>query len=74
MNENKQFIGEADWLSVSLSEEYEVEAYVAHYLHLRGYADSKENKNVLARHVRKYPQRGIVQQDALTDWLDALLA
>lgn len=74
MNENKQLLYPVDCAHVTLSEAQQVEVYVAYYLRLRNYADSKENKNVLTRHVHQYPERGTVWAKTLTEWLDALLA
>ena len=74
MSNPQQGLGQIDRTRFSLSEEHEVAYYVAQYIKARGYADSKENNNVLTRHVRQYPAGGAVAPGALTAWLDARLA
>jgi len=73
MNDYQQGIGELGRACFSISEEQEIAYYVVQYIKARGYADSRENKNVLTRHVRQYPG-DTIRYDALTKWLDARLA
>jgi len=73
MTNYQQCVSEPDRAYFSIAEEQEVAYYVAQYIKARGYADSRENKNVLTRHVRQYPG-DTIRYDALTKWLDARLA
>ncbi|MGI4743400.1 MAG: hypothetical protein ACRYG7_50255 [Janthinobacterium lividum] len=73
MTNYQQGVDELSRACFSILEEQEIAYYITQYIKARGYADSRENKNVLTRHVRQYPS-DIIRYDALTQWLDVRLA
>ena len=73
MADNKKYRGKIDRIRVSMSEEYEVDYFVEHYLRTRKFANTAENEKALHSHLEQYPHSGTVMRDALTAWLDARL-
>jgi hypothetical protein len=69
--DNKKYRGKIDRIFVSLTEYYEVNYYVGHYLTSRGYADTEMNRNVIHQNMDAYYGRAPIQRVEMDKWLDS---
>ena len=71
-HDNKKYIGKIDRIYVSMTEEYEVEYYIDHYLQTRKYAVSNENRDLITKKLEAYPGKAPFKRDDLNAYLDKL--
>lgn len=69
-HDNKKYIGKIDRIYVSMSENYEVEYFIDHYLETRKYQISNENRNKVAAALEKYSGKSPFKRDELNVYLD----
>ncbi|HHA2503895.1 TPA: hypothetical protein ACOENT_002132 [Stenotrophomonas maltophilia] len=70
-HDNKKYIGKIDRIFVSMTEGYEVEYFIDHYLETHNYTVSNENRNIVAVALEDFPGRAPFKRDDLTRFLDA---
>ncbi|VVE83006.1 hypothetical protein [Pandoraea sputorum] len=70
-HDNKKYIGKIDRIYVSMTESYEVEYFIDHYLKTRNYDVSNNNRDIVTAALEAYPGRAPFKRDALTQFLDA---
>ena len=68
--DNKKYRGVIDRIFVSLSEAWEVDYYVGHYLKSHGYADTDSNRSVIHAEMDKFPGRAPIKRTDMDAWLD----
>lgn len=69
-HDNKRYIGKLDRIYVSMTEEYEVEYYIDHYLETRGYGITNANRDVITAELESYPGRAPWKRVDLDAYLD----
>ncbi|GAB3830581.1 hypothetical protein [Hymenobacter jeollabukensis] len=67
--DNKKYIGKIDRVFVSLTEYYEVDYFINHFLTTNKYEVSHSNRNIIARHLDAYPGKAPVKRDDLDAWV-----
>lgn len=70
-HDNKKYIGKIDRIFVSMTEDYEVEYFIDHYLQTHKYTVNNENRNIIAAALEGFPGRAPFKRDDLTQFLDA---
>lgn len=68
--DNKRYRGKIDRIFVSLTEYYEVDYYVDHYLASRKYAVHDANREVIHRQMNLYPGHAPIKRVDLDAFLD----
>jgi len=71
-HDNKKYIGKLDRIYVAMSEYYEVEYFIDHYLDTRNYAVNNANRDKVTSALEKYPGRTPFKRDDLNKYLDDL--
>jgi hypothetical protein len=69
-DDNKKYRGKIDRVFVSLTESWEVEYYIDHYLKTRGRALTDDSRSKVAHKLEGSPGRAPHKRDDLTAWLD----
>ena len=69
--DNKKYRGKIDRIYVSMTESYEVDYYVGHYLKTRGYGDNDENRNVIHQQMDAYTGYAPIMREKMDSWLDS---
>lgn len=70
-HDNKKYIGKLDRIYVSLSETWEVEYFIDHYLESRNCSLTTKNRNVIANKLEEYSGKAPYKRDDLKAFLDA---
>lgn len=70
-HDNKKYIGKLDRIFVSMTEHWEVEYFIDHYLDSGGFGINNKNRNIIAIELEKYPGRAPFKRDDLNKFLDA---
>ncbi|ORM94900.1 hypothetical protein [Pantoea cypripedii] len=71
-HDNKKYVGKIDRIYVSMTEEYEVEYFIDHYLQSRNYQISNENRDIVTDKLEAYPGKAPFKRDDLNTYLDKL--
>lgn len=71
-HDNKKYIGKIDRVFVALSESWEVEYYIDHYLETRKYTINNKNRNTVATDLENAPGRAPHKRADLDAYLDQL--
>jgi hypothetical protein len=71
-HDNKRYIGKIDRVNVSLSESWEVEYFIDHYLQTRGRAVSNANRDKVVHALENFTGRAPYKRDELNAYLDKL--
>jgi hypothetical protein len=71
-HDNKRYIGKIDRIYVSMSEDYEVEYFIDHYLETHGYVISHKNRDIITAALEDYPGRAPFKRDDLNAYLENL--
>ncbi|KEZ72795.1 hypothetical protein C5I_0117355 [Pseudomonas syringae pv. syringae FF5] len=69
-DDNKKYRGKIDRVFVSLTEYWETEYFIDHYLKTRGCAVSDENQSKVAHKLEDAPGKAPHKRDDLIAWLD----
>ena len=69
-DDNKKYRGKIDRIYVSLTESWEVEYFIDHYLKTRGCYLTDENRSKVAHKLESTPGRAPHMRDDLNAWLD----
>ena len=69
-DDNKKYRGKIERIYVSLTESWEVEYYIEHYLKTRGRSLSDENRSKVAHKLEGSPGRAPHMRSDLNAWLD----
>jgi len=69
-HDNKRYTGKLDRIYVSLSESWEVEYYIDHYLYTRQYAVSNANRDKVVAALEEYQGKAPYKRDDLNAYLD----
>lgn len=69
-DDNKKYRGKIDRIFVSLTEDWEVEYYIDHYLVTRGQKLSEQNRSKVAHKLEDAPGKAPHKRDDLNAWLD----
>ncbi|MBD8597805.1 MULTISPECIES: hypothetical protein [Pseudomonas] len=69
-SDNKKYRGKIDRIFVSLTESWEVEYFIDHYLKTRGKDISDSNRDLLAAKLEDAPGHAPHKRDELNTWLD----
>lgn len=69
-DDNKKYRGKIDRIYVSLTESWEVEYYIDHYLKTRSCALTDENRSKVAHKLESSPGRAPHKREELNAWLD----
>ncbi len=69
-SDNKKYRGKIDRVFVSLTESWEVEYFIDHYLKTRGKDVSDSNRDLIADKLEGVPGRAPHKRDDLNAWLD----
>lgn len=70
-HDNKKYIGKLDRIYVSMTESYEVEYFIDHYLQTRRFRVSNKNRDIIASTLETYPGKAPFKRDDLSKFLDA---
>jgi hypothetical protein len=70
-HDNKRYRGKIDRIYVSMSETYEVEYYIDHYLESRGFDISNNNRDIVAGALEQFPGRAPFKRADLDTFLDS---
>lgn len=70
-HDNKRYVGKLDRQYVSMSEGYEVEYFIDHYLDSRGKAVSNKNRDIVTAALESYSGKAPYPRGALTAFLDS---
>lgn len=68
--DNKRYRGKIDRVFVSMTESWEVEYFIDHYLKTRGRDISNKNRDLVADKLENAPGRAPFKRDDLNNWLD----
>lgn len=71
-HDNKKYIGKIDRIYVSMTESYEVEYFIDHYLEKNKFDVSNANRNIIANALETYPGKAPYKRDDLTTFLNNL--
>lgn len=71
-HDNKKYIGKIDRVNVSMTEYYEVEYFIDHYLKSRDFQVSNKNRDVIVNALENYPGKVPFKRDDLNAYLDKL--
>jgi len=71
-HDNKRYRGKLDRIYVSMTENYEVEYYIDHYLETRKFDISNKNRDIVADALEKYSGRAPFKRTELDVYLDRL--
>lgn len=69
-HDNKRYRGKIDRIYVSMTETYEVEYYIDHYLATRGFEISNKNRDIIASALEQCPGRAPFKRADLDTFLD----
>lgn len=69
-HDNKKYIGKLDRIYVSMTEKYEVEYFIDHYLKTHGYTVNNAGRDVIAGALEQYPGKTPFKRDELIAFLD----
>ncbi|WP_416056301.1 hypothetical protein [Stenotrophomonas maltophilia] len=70
-HDNKKYIGKIDRIFVSMTEDYEVEYFIDHFLETHGYERSNKNRDIIAAALEDFNGRAPFKRDDLTRFLEA---
>jgi hypothetical protein len=73
-HDNKKYIGKIDRVFVALSEPWEVEYYIDHYLETRKYPVNNKSRNIVAADLENAPGRAPHKREDLDTYLDRVYA
>ena len=68
--DNKKCRGKIDRIYVSMTEYYEADYFIDHYLTSRGFAVHDSNRKIIGDWMDQYPGSAPIRRDALNAWLD----
>lgn len=71
-HDNKRYVGKIDRINVSLSESWEVEYFIDHYLQTRGFTVSNANRDKVVTALENFQGRAPYKRDDLNAYLDNL--
>jgi len=71
-HDNKRYIGKIDRVNVSLSESWEVEYFIDHYLQTRGCPITNGNRDKVVAALENFTGRAPYKRDELNAYLDKL--
>ncbi|MDM3887037.1 hypothetical protein QSV36_15800 [Pseudomonas sp. BCRC 81390] len=69
-NDNKKYRGKIDRIFVSLTESWEVEYFIDHYLKTRNCTLSDDNRSKVAHKLEGVPGRAPHKREDVNAWLD----
>ena len=69
-SDNQKYRGKIDRIFVSLTEGWEVDYYVDHYLKSRGYSQTDASRAVIHQQMELYPGRAPILRTDMDTWLD----
>lgn len=69
--DNKKYRGKIDRIYVSMTEHYEVDYFIDHYLSSRSFNLHDGNRKIIGDWMDLYPGRVPIRRDELTTWLDS---
>ncbi|WP_049411979.1 hypothetical protein [Stenotrophomonas maltophilia] len=70
-HDNKKYIGKIDRIFVSMTEDYEVEYFIDHFLETHRYPVNNENRDIVAAALEDFPGRAPFKREDLTKFLVA---
>lgn len=70
-HDNKKYVGKLDRMYVSMSEGYEVEYFIDHYLDTRGKGVTNSNRDKIVGALQSYPFPAPYSRGALSMFLDS---
>lgn len=69
-DDNKKYRGKIDRIYVSMTEDWEVEYFIDHYLNARRYQLSDKNRSIIAHKLEDAPGDAPHKRNELIAWLD----
>lgn len=73
-HDNKRYRGKIDRIYVSMTESYEVEYFIDHYLTTRKLGVTNANRDKVANALNDYPNRAPFKREDLNKFLDVYLS
>lgn len=70
-HDKKKYVGKLDRIYVSMTESWEVEYFIDHYLESGGYDITNKNRDIITAALEQYPGRSPFKRDDLNKFLDA---
>lgn len=67
---NKKYRGKIDRINVSMTESWEVEYFIDHYLKTRKRGINHENRSLVAHKLEDLPGKAPHKRDEVSAWLD----
>jgi len=71
-HDNKRYIGKIDRVNVALSEPWETEYFIDHYLKTRGFPITNANRDKVVGALENYQGKAPYKRDELNAYLDKL--
>lgn len=69
-DDNKKYRGKIDRIYVSMTESWEVEYFIDHYLKTRKRGINNENRSLVAHKLEDLPGKAPHKRDEVSAWLD----